>query len=382
MLDASAVLFFWLPLGVIFYHWVLYPLTLWLFAELRPRRTVRQDRDKPFSVSIIIAAFNEEKLVADKLTNCLELDYPAERMEILVGSDASTDSTDAIVASFADPRIKLFRYEPQSGKIPTQNRLLEEARGNLVLLTDVDTTISRESLALMVEHMRDPRVAVVSPNYARVNASGSAAEGFYDRWEARVKELEGRLGAMVGAYGWALLLRREFAQPIPADTVLDDFVLAIRPFRQGYDAVTEPRARVVTSTESETIEFGRKVRISRGNVQALCRFGDLLLPTYGIKAWVYFSHKVLRMLVPFLLLSMLVASALRVSSSLFGILFVLQSLCLATIPLLLVTRGLLRKLLIPQYYYLMNIALMVGYWRYLLTQDRHWARTPRGVSRG
>jgi cellulose synthase/poly-beta-1,6-N-acetylglucosamine synthase-like glycosyltransferase len=324
-----------------------------------------------------MAAYNEEELIAGKIRNCLELDYPAGKMEILVGSDFSSDATDDVARSFSDPRVRLIRYEPQSGKTVVQNRLLGEAKGDIILCTDVDSLLTSESLKLMLEHMGDPKVAVVNPRYARVNKDGSPAEGFYDRWETKVKELEGRLGAMVGCNAYANMIRREVADPIPDDTNLDDFVLGIRPFRRGYDVVTEPRALVVTQTEAEKLEFRRKARISRGNVQALLRFADLLLPKYGVKAWVYFSHKVLRMLVPFLLLAMLAGSALRTANLFFAVMLGLQLATLATVPLLLVAKGSWRRLLFPQYYYYMNIALLVGYWQFLSSREQYWTKTPR-----
>jgi poly-beta-1,6-N-acetyl-D-glucosamine synthase len=136
-------------------------------------------------------------------------------------------------------------------------------------------------------------------------------------------------------------------------------------------------ALVVTQTETEKLEFQRKARISRGNVQALLRFADLLLPKYGVKAWVYFSHKVLRMLVPFLLLTMLVSSGLRTANLPFAIVFGLQLATLATVPFLLGARGLWRRLLFPQYYYYMNIALLVGYWQFFTGREKYWTKTPR-----
>jgi biofilm PGA synthesis N-glycosyltransferase PgaC len=210
-----------------------------------------------------------------------------------------------------------------------------------------------------------------------VNRDGSVAESLYDRWETKVKELEGRLGAMVGCNAYANMIRREVADPIPDDTNLDDFVLGIRPFRRGYDAVTEPRALVVTQTETEKLEFRRKSRISHGNFQALSRFADLLLPKYGVKAWVYFSHKVLRMLVPFLLLAMLIASAVESSRPFFAVILVLQLVALVSVPLLLMVRGRWRRLLLPQYYYFMNAALLVGFWQFLSKRGGFWTRTPR-----
>jgi cellulose synthase/poly-beta-1,6-N-acetylglucosamine synthase-like glycosyltransferase len=378
MFDWVAVLFFWLPLAIVVYHWLLYPAALWVLSEFWPRRDARAERVEPFFVSILMAAYNEEDLIGGKLMNCLELDYPPDRMEILVGSDSSTDATDDIVRSSSDPRVRLIRYEPQSGKTVVQNRLLAEAKGDIMLCTDVDSLLTPESLKLMAEHMRDPRVAVVNPRYARVNKDGSAAESIYDRWETKVKELEGRLGAMVGCNAYANMIRREVAAPIPDDTNLDDFVLGIRPFRSGYDVVTEPKALVTTQAETERLEFKRKARISRGNLQVLTRFADLLQPRYGVKAWTYFSHKVIRMVIPFFLLSVLAASAIGSSWPFFAFLLGIQLLVLLSVPLLVIARGRWRKMLVPQYYYLMNIALLVGYWQFFTSREKYWAKTPRG----
>jgi cellulose synthase/poly-beta-1,6-N-acetylglucosamine synthase-like glycosyltransferase len=377
--DWVAVVFFWIPVLILVYHWFLYPCLLWTMSRVRPRRRSRIDRVEPFFVSIVIAAFNEEMLIADKVRNCLELDYPADKMEILVGSDSSSDRTDEIVRSFVDSRIRFFRYEPQAGKTVVQNRLLQEAKGDVVLCTDVDSLLTPPSLQLMLEHFRDPKVAVVNPKYARINKDGSLAEGFYDRWETKVKELEGRLGAMVGCNAYANMIRREVATPIPDDTNLDDFVLGIRPFRYGYDVVTEPRALVVTQTETEKLEFRRKARINRGNLQVLSRFADLLLPKHGIKAWTYFSHKVLRMLIPFLLLSMLVGSVVESRQPFYAVMLLLQVLVLASVPLLLVVRDKWRRFLVPQYYYFMNIALLAGYWQFFVNREKYWKKTPRSA---
>jgi cellulose synthase/poly-beta-1,6-N-acetylglucosamine synthase-like glycosyltransferase len=375
--DWVAVVLFWAPLAILVYHWALYPAALWVLSKVRPRLDARVDRTEPFFVSIVMAAYNEEKLIAGKIRNSLELDYPKDQTEILVGSDSSSDRTEEVVRSFSDPRVRLIRYEPQSGKTVVQNRLLGEAKGDIILCTDVDSLLTSESLKLMVEHMRDPKVAVVNPRYARVNKNGSAAESIYDRWETKVKELEGRLGAMVGCNAYANMIRREVAEPIPDDTNLDDFVLGIRPFRRGYDVVTEPRALVVTQTETERLEFWRKARINRGNLQVLSRFCDLMLPKYGVKAWTYFSHKVIRMFVPFLLLAMLIACAAESSRPFYAVMLVLQLACMASVPLLLVAKGNWRKLLFPQYYYFMNLALVVGYWQFLSSREQYWKKTPR-----
>jgi cellulose synthase/poly-beta-1,6-N-acetylglucosamine synthase-like glycosyltransferase len=378
LLDTIAAVLFWVAVGVMVYHWIAFPAILWLWGMVSPRRYRPEPRSEPFKVSVLMAVYNEEDIISEKMKNLLATDYPADRIEILIGSDSSTDRTDDIIKSFNDDRVRLIRYEQQAGKTVVQNRLLLEARGDVVLCTDADSLLTPESLRLMLEQMRDPKVAVVNPRYRRMNRDGSAAESLYDRWETKVKELEGRLGSMVGCNAYANMIRREVANPVPDDTNLDDFVLGISPFRSGYDVVTEPRALVVTQTEAETLEFRRKARISRGNLQALFRFSDILLPRYGVKAWTYFSHKVLRMLIPFCLLAMLIASAIESSRPFFAVMLAIQLLALASVPLLLVARAKWRRLLVPQYYYYMNIALLVGYWQYFTVRERYWAKTPRG----
>ncbi len=377
MFGIPAVLLFWVPLGLLVYHWVLYPAILWSWSRIRPRRYNRVTEPDSLRLSLVMAVYNEEPIIAEKVRNCLALHYPTERMEILIGSDSSTDRTEEIIQSFGDPRIRLMRFEPQAGKTVVQNRLLLEARGDVVLCTDADSMLTPDSVRLMLEHMRDPAVAVVNPRYIRVNKEGSPAESFYDQWESKVKELEGRLGAMVGCNAYANMVRRAYATPIPDDTILDDFMLGIRPFRDGLDVVCEPNALVTTLAETETVEFARKIRISGGNLQALLRCLDILSPKYGRKAWTYFSHKVLRMTVPFLLVMMLVGSAIGFAHPFFAVLLLLQVATYATIPLVFASRGRLRRLLVLQYYLLINIGLVIGYWRYLFRREQHWQKTPR-----
>jgi len=366
-----------MSLALFLYHWLLFPIVLWVWGRLFPRRFQPVKREEPFKVSVVMSVHNEEAIIGEKMRNLLAMDYPYDRLEIIIGSDNSTDKTDEIIKSFNDPRVKLIHYAPQSGKTIVQNRLLKLATGDLVLCTDADSLLTSQSLKLMVDKFLDPKVAVVNPRYKRINEDGSPAESFYDRWETKVKELEGKIGAMVGCNAYANMLRKDFAVPIPDDINLDDFYLGIRPFRYGMDVVNEPRALVITRAESEEIEFRRKVRISSGNLQALLHFFDLLSPKYGKKAWVYFSHKVLRMLIPFLLLSILVASGVKLHHPFFRVLFFLQLIAYATMPLVFYAQGWLRRLLVVQYYLLMNIALVVGYWRYFFRRDRFWQKTPR-----
>ncbi len=375
--TAVSIILFWVPLGFVLYHWVVFPALLIVAVRLKRRRHEVVPTTELPHVTIAICAWNEEKCIGGKITNCLALNYPADKLEIAVGSDGSDDRTDSIVRAYDDKRVSLFRLETRSGKPSVLNMLIREAVGDLVLFTDADVMLDAGALKVMAARFDDPSVGAVHAHYRRVNCLGNPAEGLFDRFEAALKDLEGRLGAMVGAYGWALLVRRELCESLPTDTILDDFLIGIRPFRRGYSVVYEPTALCWSRVETENLEFLRKVRISRGNVQALVRNADLLSPVYGVKAWVYFSHKVLRMMVPFLLASMLVGSALRLGTLLLAVLFFCQLAALVTTPLLLLVRGGLRRFLLPQYYYYMNIALLVGYWQYWFSREQYWTRTPR-----
>jgi len=379
MFGLLPVLAFWVPLGLMLYNWILFPLLLAALIKLRTRKTenVLEDTQLP-SVTVVIAAHNESAVIARKLENCLDIDYPRDRLDVLVVSDGSDDGTDEVAREFRDPRVRLIRQEPRRGKAAALNLGIGEAKGDLVLFTDADVIVAPDALRQMAARFNESSVGAVHAHYHRLNKEGSPAEGIFDRYEAVVKELEGKLGAMVGAYGWALMLRRSLCTELPVDTILDDFVLGIQPFRSGFDVVYEPHALCWTEVEKERIEFWRKVRISRGNVQALFRCFDLFHPRYGVKAWVLFSHKFLRWITPFLLLLVLVGSVLEVARPFFRVLLLVQALCYATMPLLPFARGRLRKLLVPQYYLFLNLALLVGYWQCIFgRRSVYWQRTVR-----
>jgi len=376
--STAAAVIFWLAFSVFSYHWVVFPCLLWFLAARRRRRGGLRSSSSLPQVVIAVAAYNEEKVIAAKIVNCLSMDWPADRLGVVVASDGSDDATDTIVSSFTDPRVRLIRLERRSGKPAALNRLIAEADGDAILFTDADVTLAPDALRVMAGRLVEPGVGAVHAHYFRVNDQGSPAEGLFDRYESVLKNLEGQLGAMVGAYGWALLVRKQLCEPMPEDTILDDFLIGVRPFRAGFSVVYEKGARCWTRVETEEIEFGRKVRISQGNVQALLRNADLFAPRYGLKAWVLFSHKFLRWIMPFLMLLMLACSVVQIGNPFFlWVSLVLLAACVST-PLVLVVPRKARKLMVLQYYILQNVALVVGYWQYIARpRQSYWKRTNR-----
>jgi cellulose synthase/poly-beta-1,6-N-acetylglucosamine synthase-like glycosyltransferase len=380
MTDLTAVLLVWIPLGVMVYNWILFPALLTVAVRLkRPRPVAVRVGDLP-CVSVIIAAWNEELCIADKIRNCLAFDYPADRLDIIIGTDAVTDGTNDIVRSFDDKNVRLWTTDERLGKSEVLNRLVPLANGDLILFTDADVLMAPDALRLAVGRFSDEKVGVLLFHYQRRNEDGHVAEGLWDRYENWLKRLEGDLGAAVGVYGWAMMLRKPLCQPIPPETINDDWVLGTRPCRWGYSAVYEPRASSWTRAETARVEFTRKTRISRGNIQAFFMMPDLFLPKFGVKSWVLFSHKFLRWVTPFLMIAILAGSAAGWRIPFFRIALMAQLAMYVTTPLVLVARGPLRKLLFPQYYVWANLALLAGYWQYLFGRRLayNWLRTVRG----
>ncbi|MEO0009476.1 MAG: glycosyltransferase [candidate division WOR-3 bacterium] len=384
MFDLTAILLFWTPLILFVYHWFIFPLVLFLIVKIRrkdkDRVNLPQYQEFP-SVTIAIAAWNEELTIGTKLRNCQELDYPADKLEILVGTDAVTDRTNEIVQSFAesDSRIRLITVNERLGKSAVINMLAEKASGEIILFTDADVLLEPEALKAGVERFRDPKVGMVATAYVRRNKEGNIAESIWDRYENKLKELEGMIGCTVGISGYAMFVRRSLVRSLPHDIINDDYVLGIFVFQQGYKSVYEPKSVAWTKVEPPEIEFSRKARMNRGNVQQIFRYSRILLPKYGAVAWVLFSHKYLRWFVPFILLSILIASAIKVTIPFFRILLILQLLTYLTTPLVPYAKGKLRKFLLPQYYIWVNWALIVGYWQYFFGKrvKYNWLRTER-----
>jgi cellulose synthase/poly-beta-1,6-N-acetylglucosamine synthase-like glycosyltransferase len=379
MTSPTAVLLVWVPLAIMAYNWLLFPVLLMVAVKLRRKRPVHACTGDLTRVSVVIAAWNEELSIADKIRNCLAFDYPVDRFEIIIGTDAVTDSTNDIVRSFDHKNVRLWTVDERVGKSEVLNRLIPLATGDLILFTDADVLMSPDALRLAVDRFSNEKAGVLLFRYERRNEDGHLAEGLWDRYENWLKEMEGELGAAVGAYGWALMIRKSLCQPIPADTILDDFVLGTRPFLWGYTAAYEPRALSLTKAEAPRVEFARKVRNSRGTAQAFLRYVDLFSLRHGTSAWVLFSHKFLRALAPFMLLAILAGSAAGWRIPFFRVALALQLFVCLTTPLVLVARGPLRKLLFPQYYVWTSLALLLGYWQYFFGRRLayNWLRTVR-----
>lgn len=331
-------------------------------------------------VSVLIAAHDEESVICEKIENTLALEYPGDRLEILVGSDGSTDGTDDIVASFADRGVKLSRAA-RAGKASVLNRLAREATGDVWLFTDANTFVDPGALRLMVRRLSDPSVGGVCGRLRLVSPNGKAAqEGLYWRYENLLKFYESKRGALMGANGGLYLLRREAWRSLPPDTIVDDFLATMRVLLEGKQLVYEAGAWAQEETAGDLKgEFRRRVRIAAGNFQSLRTLAPLLWRR-SFATFAFWSHKLLRWLAPLLLVAAFVANLALARHPVYGALFGLQvSFYLAALAgRARLPASVARWTSLPRYFVEMNLALLLGLLRHLRgSQAAVWQRTAR-----
>jgi cellulose synthase/poly-beta-1,6-N-acetylglucosamine synthase-like glycosyltransferase len=318
------------------YTWVGYAAILWLLRAFFGRAVVRDGAAdgaaaaaKPF-VSIIVPAHNEEERIAAKLQNCLELDYPRDRMEILVASDGSTDGTEKIVENFAarDVRIRLLPCAGRMGKSGVQNLAALEAKGQILFLTDAEACAQPDALALLASNFADPEVGLATAALylgEPSNAIGKG-QGLYWRYELFLRQLESDLGTLATSSGTALAIRRELFIPMEA-CYGDDCVLPLDVRLQGYRVIQEPRA-IVFDSFPHTIDGELRARarmVARNWTGTLSRPAILNPLRFPGTAWGLVSHKLLRWLTPFLLLVLFLASTFSFLHGRYAFLWLLQA---------------------------------------------------------
>ena len=305
----------WSLAGLIVYPYTLYPLLLWLLNRLFGKEWTREPVTP--RLSMIIAAFNEQAIIGEKLANTLALNYPADQLEIVVVSDCSTDRTDAIVAEHA-PRVKLVRLEERAGKQLALNRGVEQATGEILVFTDASVLLAPSAVAALARNFADPKVGAVSsvihlrkPVESDRNATGGGhghAEKTYLDLDIATRRLECGLGSAVGCCGSCYAVRRSCFVPF-APWVASDFLSALDAVRLGYRVVMDEEA-VGSMLPAQSVggEFRRKVRTIAGGIDTLWQSGAWR-SGYGslLFWWQLMSHKVLRWLGPFALVLMALA---------------------------------------------------------------------------
>lgn len=309
---------FWFCVATIGYTYVGYPALLTILARLRPAHPFPLLTNLP-TVTLLIAAYNEQNVIAAKLENSLALDYPRDRLQVLVAADGSDDATPEVVARFADQGVELSYRPERAGKMAAILRALPQARGDIVVLSDANNFYNTGALRALVAPFADPHVGAVSG--AKVIAKGDGAlgdsEGLYWKYESYIKRQETRLGSCTGAVGEIMAVRRFLLdRPMPPEARLmaDDLFLALQVLKQGYRVVYAPAARSVERVSSSTRdERERRARIVAQRF-VMMRFSHKVLPwSHPLLVWQIVSHKYLRPLVPLAMIGALIANLAAVA---------------------------------------------------------------------
>jgi cellulose synthase/poly-beta-1,6-N-acetylglucosamine synthase-like glycosyltransferase len=362
-----AALTFWAALGVLAYVYIGYPCLVFVLAQLRPR-PVRKGSDLP-TVTFVVAAYNEEPAIAEKLRNTLALEYPADRLEIIVASDGSTDRTEEIVTTEFAGRVKLLALGGRHGKTLAQNRVVAEvATGDILVFSDATTVYRPESLRALVANFSDPDVGLATGNVVygiETNASVDKGRAAYWNYESFLRRQESIFNSVLGAAGCCYALRRRLYTPLAAD-MISDVVQTVMVVQQGFRAVVEDDAIVYEPAESRGIgeELERRARVIARGLRAKWYLRDFFHPLrHPWFCWQVLSHRLLRWSVPVFLVIAFLANAALVGRPFYTLVFAGQVLFYAAA----VTGFLLERrghrppgLMVPFYFCVVNIAPLLA----------------------
>lgn len=397
ILSTLIALLFWLALGIILYTYFGYPLLIWIISRIHPK-SENYKQQTPY-VTLLIAAYNEEVVIELKIKNSLSIDYPQEKRQILIVTDGSTDQTPEIVKKYDGLGIELLHHPERRGKMAAINRAMEHVRGEIIVFSDANNYYQPDTIKKLMEPFGNPEVGAVSGAKVIDQGDGDlgASEGMYWKYESFIKKHESRLGSCTSVAGEILAIRKNMYVKPPDNIINDDFYIAMQVIRQGYRLVYVPEAK---SSERVSLTAGdeiiRRTRINAGRYQAIAMAGQLLPFNNPILVWQIISHKFLRPLVPFCMISLVV---LNFTAVLYppqggGVIYIGApfNIIILSLQTLFYTSAwfgaqsakrknqgkLMRLLYLPTFLTNSNFAALKGFFQYLRGQQSHiWERIQR-----
>jgi len=366
---------FWLCIALLVQVYIFYPWTLRFLLLFKKHYRViaitEPEPEKP--ISIIIAAYNEESVIAEKIQNTLALDYPKDKIEILIGDDGSSDKTAEIVSQFSE--VRLIKKEKNQGKAAMLNDLCKVAKGEIFLFSDANTMLKKSALKNLMAEFADENVGCVCGQLLlkiESDSNLSKIESVYWKSESKLKMLESKFGAVMGSNGALYAIRWELYPELPTHkTVMDDFYITAKILMKNCSCVFCEKALAFENTSASKYgEFKRKVRIGRANFNFLLDFLPLLNLKYPMRAYMFLSHKLLRWLSPFLLLVLFLCSVFLIQKHIFYKLFLSAELLFITAAFCSVK--------VCHYFLSMNLALFLGFCQsFFKEKNGAWKRVER-----
>lgn len=358
---------FWFSIIFIAYTYFGYPLFLKILSLFR-NKAVHKAHITPF-VTFIITAHNEQERITGKLENALSLDYPKDKLQIIVASDSSTDDTDNIVKTFESKGITLVRSSERRGKEYAQKLAVARAKGNILVFSDVAAILEKDALRNMVNNFNDPTVGCVSSEDKIISDDGKiTGENFYVKYEMLLRRLESRVNSLVGLSGSFFAARKDVCQNW-AEDLQSDFNTVPNSIRMGLRGVSDPDTiGYYKNVTSDTQEFNRKIRTILRGIAVFMATKEMLNPfKYGFFSLQVISHKLFRWLIPFALISAFFTNLFLVNQSFYASLFLLQ-ITFYTLALIAIKNKVLgsKKIFkIPFFFTIMNLSIFIAWYRYL-----------------
>ena len=387
---------FWLSLFIVFYTFAGYGIFLYILIYIKRafkgKRLVPviDDHSLPYC-TLVVAAYNEERFISEKINNTLNLNYPAGKLNFVFITDGSTDKTPDLIKHHE--QIRLLHQAKRDGKIAAVHRAMTFVNSEIVVFTDANTLLNRDAIKLICRHYADKNVgAVAGEKRVQIGDSAdasSAGEGFYWKYESALKKWDSELYSVVGAAGELFSVKRSLYQDVHEDAILDDFMMSMEIALKGYRIIYEPEAYATeTASENVTEELKRKIRIAAGGIQSILWLSQLFnVFKYPVLSFQYISHRVLRWTVtPFLLLLVFILNAFlafKAGELFYCLLFLAQIFfySLAVLGLIMEKRHIrIKALFIPYYFCVMNYAVLMGIIRYInKNQTSVWEKSRRKI---
>jgi cellulose synthase/poly-beta-1,6-N-acetylglucosamine synthase-like glycosyltransferase len=380
---------FWISTFIFFYNYIGYPVLIYFFNTFQ-KKAFNADPDYRPSVSFIVAAYNEESCIEQKIVNCLSLKYPKDLIEFIFITDGSTDKTVAIISAY--PFIKLMHQSERGGKTHALNRAVASASNEILVFNDANTIINEEAILRITRHYKDQTVGgvagekkVINPQKQEFQSAGN--EGFYWKYESFLKQLDSDFYSVVGAAGELFSIRRSLYEPIDKRIILDDFIISMEVAIKGYKVVYEKEA-YASELPSQNLqeEQKRKIRIAAGGFQAM----TILKPAnwywrYPRLLFLYISHRVLRWAFsPFCLILAFVSSLIMsILSGLFywKLFFAIQFIVYVTVlttHIISPEKVTFKPAKLLYYFVFMNVSVISGFFRFLRgSQSAVWEKAKR-----
>lgn len=391
---------FWVALFIVFYAYIGYGILLYILIKIK--RLFKLGRKKIFDpnyepeVTLFVAAYNEKDYVDAKVKNSFELEYPREKVRQVWVTDGSDDGTPEMLKKYADKGVEVYHEDARGGKIGAMNRGIAFVKSPIVIFSDGNTMLGKESIRRIVNMFSDPKVGCVSGEkriFQKDKDTAAGTEGIYWKYESLLKKWDAELYSVVGAAGELFAIRTELFEQVEKDTLLDDMIISLRVAMKGYTIQYDPEAYAIeTASANVKEELKRKIRISAGGLQSILRLKSLLnIFKHGWLSFQFISHRMLRWtLAPLSLPILLVFNTIITFQSgffnfnnLFTWLFWGQVIFYVTAMLgwYLENKKIKVKIFfIPYYFFIMNLSVFLGFKRFLKGQQSvNWERAKRGI---